>query len=118
MVTSDTPMRVSLANLAVLPPRVAAFVREAAKAKRTQFFRLEVVDRFSIAEDATYTAFSADGAAHRTAAAAGEWRGVDELRPGAFCPLPPGCWVVEGAWFLGRGYLRVLRGSRAAITVA
>ena len=118
MITRETLLTVSAANLSALPTPVADCVREIARSKRTRHFRFSTTDGVSIDEDAKYTAFSPDGSLSKSASAAGEWHGLTGLRPGAFCPLPTDCWLVEGSWFLGKYYLRLYKGAAPQINAS
>jgi len=115
MISQETLLTVSAANLSALPTPIAAHIREIARSRRTRQFRFSTTDAVSIDEDAKYTAFSPNGSASKSAIAAGEWHGLTGLRPGALCPLPPDCWLVEGSWFLGKYYLRLYKGGAARI---
>ncbi len=107
--------RISKAFLAQLPAPVAEQVRTWAEMRRVNSICVEYRSRFFVAEDANYTAFSPDCGTQKSARAAGEWSGPTGLRPGAECPIPTGCTVIETGIFCGRHFLNIFNNNAAPV---
>lgn len=107
--------RLNKSFYAALPSPIADHIRAWAARRRCRSVTVHCASRFYIAEDANYTAFSPDCSLTKTAGAAGEWFGPSGLRPGAECPLPRGCSVVEEGRFCGAPYLTLTHNAALAL---
>jgi len=107
-------LRINRDTLMALPAPVRSEVEEWKQRYRKAHFNLEAAERFTIEEDARYTAFSADMGRTVAARAAGEWAGASGLRPGASCDLPQGCTVVATGIFCGLPWLTIYHNPNSA----
>jgi hypothetical protein len=106
-------VRLNKETLAAMDPQVRAIVQDWKNRFRKTTISVEASAKCYIAEDARYTALNLLTGENKQARAAGEWAGATGLRPGAECPIPLGCVMIETGFFMGVPYLNIYQGFNA-----